>query len=321
MTVQPIDQHNYNKEIKGILFDIQRFSVNDGPGIRTNLFFKGCPLRCKWCHNPESYRPGRQLSFQPSACTGCMACVLACTRGVNQAVREGGRELLAVDYSRCAACGECLKVCCYDARSIIGREYTARELNEKILVDRAYYQVKDEEGNTGGVTLTGGEPMSQFPFVERLLDELDGIHVCMETSGFAPEEQFARLLGKVDLFLFDYKATDPEKHREFCGVDNRLIQSNLKFLCDHGADIILRLPLIAGLNDDEAHFKAVAGLVERYPNIRRAEIMAYHNLGVSKADQIGMAGELWDQENTSAKQKEVWLRRFKDLGLTKIKIG
>ena len=236
-------------------------------------------------------------------------------------MREGGRDLLAVDYSRCAACGECLKVCCYDARSIIGREYTARELNEQILVDRAYYQVKDEEGNTGGVTLTGGEPMSQFLFVERLLDELDGIHVCMETSGFAPEEQFARLLGKVDLFLFDYKATDPEKHREFCGVDNRLIQSNLKFLCDHGADIILRLPLIAGLNDDEAHFKAVAGLVERYSNIRRAEIMAYHNLGVSKADQIGMAGELWDQENTSAKQKEVWLRRFKDLGLTKIKIG
>ena len=170
-----------------------------------------------------------------------MACVLACTRGVNQAVREGGRELLAVDYSRCAACGECLKVCCYDARSIIGREYTARELNEQILVDRAYYQVKDEEGNTGGVTLTGGEPMSQFPFVERLLDELDGIHVCMETSGFAPEEQFARLLGKVDLFLFDYKATDPEKHREFCGVDNRLIQSNLKFLCDHGLTTTRRI--------------------------------------------------------------------------------
>lgn len=317
--MQPID-HN-DKEIKGILFDIQRFSVNDGPGIRTNLFFKGCPLRCKWCHNPESYLPGRQLSFQPSACTGCMACVPVCPSGANRVVREGGSDYLAVDYRKCTACGECLKVCCYDARSIVGKAYTAAELREQILVDREYYLVKDGEGRTGGVTLTGGEPMSQFPFVERLLGELEGIHICMETSGYAPTEQFARLLGKVDLFLFDCKATDPEKHRALCGADNRLILENLRFLCDSGADIILRLPLIAGLNDDEEHFKAVTELINSCPSIRRGEIMAYHNLGVSKGDQIGMAGELWEQENTTAEQKEAWLERFHQLGLKTIKIG
>lgn len=315
--MQPIDR----EEIKGILFDIQRFSVNDGPGIRTNLFFKGCPLRCRWCHNPESYLPGKQLSFLPSACTGCMACVLACPRGVNQVVRKDGRDYLAVDYDRCSACGECMKVCCYDARSIIGKTYTVSELKQQILVDREYYRVKDGEGRSGGVTLTGGEPMSQFPFVERLLDELEGIHVCMETSGYAPTEQFARLLGKVDLFLFDCKATDPEKHRALCGADNRLILKNLQFLCENGAEIILRLPLIAGLNDDDEHFKAVAKLINGYPNIRRGEIMAYHNLGISKAGQIGMAGELWEQENTTEKQKQEWLARFKRLGLTTIKIG
>ena len=163
--------------------------------------------------------------------------------------------------------------------------------------------------------------MSQFPFVERLLKELDGIHVCMETSGYAPTEQFAKLLGRVDLFLFDYKITDPEQHRAFCGVDNRLILENLKFLCENGAEIILRLPLIPGLNDDEDHFRAVVRLINENPNIRRGEIMCYHNLGMSKADQIGMTGGLWEQENTTAEQKEEWLVRFDRLGLKKIRIG
>ncbi len=322
MTEQLIDQ---KKGQKAVLFDIQRFSVNDGPGIRTNLFFKGCPLRCIWCHNPESYLFQKQLSFNPSSCTGCMACVQVCPRGVNTPVKLDGKEFLAVEYEKCSACGRCLDVCCYDARSIVGKEYTVEEVKEQIYTDLEYYKIKDEEGQTGGITLTGGEPMSQFEFVDRLLDELPGIHVCMETSGYGSTWQYERLLGRVDLFLFDYKATDPDTHKRLCGVDNRRILDNLSFLCENKADMILRLPLVPGINDDEGHLKAIAELIRKHPNIRRGEVMAYHNMGVAKAEHVGISEQAKIQRysgpSATKEQKEEWLKRLKNYGLKHIKLG
>lgn len=322
MTGQPTDN---KKGQRAVLFDIQRFCVNDGPGIRTNLFFKGCPLRCIWCHNPESYLFQRQLSFNPSSCTGCMACIEVCPQKVNIPVKLGGSERLAVDYEKCFACGRCLDVCCYDARSIVGKEYTVEELKEQIWTDLEYYKIRDEEGQTGGVTLTGGEPMSQFEFVDRLLEELQGIHVCMETSGYGLTRQYERLLGRVDLFLFDYKATDPDTHRRLCGVDNRLILDNIRFLCENGADIILRLPLVPGVNDDDRHLEAAAELIRRNPSIRRGEVMAYHNMGASKAERIGISEKegivRYSGSSATAEQKEEWLRRLKGYGLDCIKLG
>lgn len=314
------------KKEKAVLFDIQRFSVNDGPGIRTNLFFKGCPLRCRWCHNPESYRKNKQLSFVASSCTGCMACVAACKRGVNRITEIEGRRMLEVDYSRCNACGDCIRVCCYDARSIVGKEYTVQELKAEVITDLEYYRIRDKSGEPGGVTLTGGEPMSQFSFLDRFLDELEGIHVCMETGGYAPTEQFERLADRVDLFLFDYKATNPERHKQLCGVEPELILKNLDVLCKKGADIILRLPLIPGVNDDEEHIKKITEIIQENPSIRYGEIMAYHNMGEAKAEQIGLQGERnhvmrYEGASATKEQKEEWLCRFHSYGLDTIKLG
>lgn len=315
MTEQPI------KEKKGMLFDIQRFSINDGPGIRTNLFFKGCPLRCKWCHNPESYLVGKQLSFISSACVGCMACVKACPNGANQVQLAEGKQYLSVDYKLCNACGKCIDVCCYNARSIIGREYTAQELLGEVLIDKEYYKIGEKEGQGGGITLTGGEPMLQFDFIDHFLNSVEDIHVCMETSGYAPTWQYEKLLGKVDLFLFDYKVSNPSKHKELCGVDNRLILKNLEYLCEQNVDIILRIPLIPGTNDDEEHLRETARIIKKHSNIRHGEIMAYHNLGVSKADNIGLCNKVLEQENATKEQKELWLQSFHNNGVENIKLG
>lgn len=308
-----------------VLFDIQRFSINDGPGVRTNLFFKGCPLRCIWCHNPESYLFQKQLSFRPASCTGCMECMKVCPNGASYAKQKENKWVIAVDYQDCTACGECLQVCCYDARTIVGKEYTIEELKKRVATDIEYYRIKDAKGNTGGITLTGGEPMSQFAFIEQFLNELNGIHICMETSGYAPSWQFERLLKKVDLYLFDYKATDPALHKQLCGVDNRLILENLKFLCENQVPVILRLPLIPGVNDDDDHLQAAAKIIEKYPNIIRGEVMAYHNLGEAKAENIGIAECLgivrYNGKSAGKEQREKWLEKLRSFGAKNIKLG
>lgn len=317
MTVQHIDG-----EKEAVIFDIQHFSVNDGPGIRTNVFFKGCPLRCQWCHNPESYRMGQQLSFIASACVGCMDCVKVCPNGVNEPVITDGKLHLQIHYDKCKCCGKCLEVCCYDARSIIGKRATVEDIVAEVEKDKPYYAI-GKDGKKGGVTLTGGEPMNQFPFVSRLVDALraDDIDVCMETCGYGKTEDYATLVDRIDYFLFDYKVTGRERHKELCGVYNDLILKNLDFLCSHGAHIILRLPMIPGLNDTEEHFKRITELVNENPAIDHAEIMAYHNLGVAKAKNVGMEGDVLDQESATKEQKQIWMERFAKLGLTKIKIG
>jgi pyruvate formate lyase activating enzyme len=250
-----------------------------------------------------------------------MACVAVCPNGVNRVVQFEGRPHLRVDYERCKACGKCIDVCCYHARSIIGQEYTAEQLRDEILIDREYYNIGEKEGQGGGITLTGGEPMLQFDFIDHFLDYVKDINICMETCGYAPTWQYEKLLDRIDLFLFDYKVTNTHKHKELCGVDNQLILKNLDYLCQQKANIIVRIPLIPGINDDEEHLRAIAELINRHTNIRYGEIMAYHNLGVSKADNIGMYHKVLEQENATEKLKEEWLLRFREYGLEKIKIG
>lgn len=296
------------------IFDIQRLSLHDGPGIRTSVFFKGCPLRCLWCHNPESWSPEPRLRYSAALCRSCGACARVCGHGVHSFQRVDGRNLHEVANEQCALCGACAEVCCGYALEIAGREYTVDGLMEEIRADLPYYAI----GSGGGLTLTGGEPLSQIEFVDALLDRTGDIDVCVETSGYAPTENVRKIASRVGLFLFDWKASDPARHEELCGIDNGLILRNLDFLCASGARVVLRLPLIPGLNDDDGHMEGIAALLRKYPMIERAEIMPYHNLGVSKLASFGLAGPVSDRKSAGAGQIALWLARLRDFGAERV---
>jgi glycyl-radical enzyme activating protein len=297
-----------------MIFGIQHLSLNDGPGIRTTIFFKGCPLRCKWCHNPESYSMQTQLSFNPMLCAGCLKCAEVCPSGVHNAVYAGGRPVHSVRHDLCTGCGKCMEVCCYGALELVGERYGPAQLLDRIRQDFPYYGIGGDKDGRGGITLSGGEPMLQAPFIEKLLELTGDIHICMETCGYADPEDYLRLAPRIGLFLFDYKATDPEKHRELCGTDNVLLLKNLDLLYRSGARIILRLPLIPSVNDDDGHLAGIAGLLEKYPGILRAEIMAYHNMGDAKAENLGMAVPSRGLANAAEADKRNWITRLKELG-------
>lgn len=218
---------------KGIIFSIEEFAINDGPGIRTTVFLKGCPLRCAWCHNPEG------LSFAPQVMHS----------------HEGDR--------------------------ICGEEYTAQTLAARLLKDREFFAMND-----GGVTVTGGEPLAQPEFLIELLQLLEPVHRVIETSGYASDEVFQRVLPLVDLFLFDLKAMNPEIHKKYTGVDNTPILRNLATLCESGKPFIIRLPLIPGVNDTEKHMTLVREAIEGSPGLVRVEMLRYHKTAGAKYAMI-----------------------------------
>ncbi len=263
---------------QGILFNIQRFSVHDGPGIRTNLFFKGCPLRCAWCHNPEGLSPKPEIAFLASRCTLCGACEQVCPQHVH--TLAGNRHLL--DRASCVACGKCTDSCGYGALELLGKPYSAEEAVALCKRDLLFY------GQSGGVTLTGGEPMLQSAFAATLAKRLhdEGISVCMETSGYAPRAAYETLLPYIDLFLFDIKETCEASHRQYVGVGMEQIQDNLQFLDESGAEIILRCPIVPGINLREDHFRALCNLANRLRNVREIHLEAYHPLGLSKSKRL-----------------------------------
>ena len=265
--------------MQGIITDIIPFSVNDGPGIRTSVFFKGCPLRCQWCHNPETQEPGPQAMVLPSRCAHCGACA-ACPSGARGAHGE-------YDSSRCVGCGLCVARCPMEACRISGMAVTPEEVLAQIIPDRPFFRTR------GGVTLTGGEPMFQPEFAVALSSLLreNGIHVVAETGGYAAWEHFAEILPFVNRFLFDWKITDPELHRRYTGADNLLIRDNLEKLCGSGADVVLRCPVIPGVNDNQAHFQGIASLTKTLPSIRQMDLLPYHALGNDKRAQLGLPGD------------------------------
>ncbi len=266
--------------MSGLIADIIPFSVNDGPGIRTSVFFRGCPLRCRWCHNPEMQRSEPQAMVLPSRCTGCGTCAAVCPAGARGAHGE-------INASRCTGCGACVSVCPAEACRLSGAEMTPGEVLARILPDRPFFRTR------GGVTLTGGEPMAQPDFALALaaLLQQEKIHVAMETCGCASPESFRRILPYIGLFLFDWKLTDPEKHRYWTSRDNSLIRGNLEMLHDSGAEIILRCPVIPGVNDTQEHFCGIASLTERLPRIRRVDLLPYHALGNNKRAQLGLPAD------------------------------
>lgn len=290
----------------GMIFDIQRFCVNDGPGIRTVVFLKGCPLKCRWCHNPESNSSKRQLSYSAESCAGCRACATVCGSGVHQF--EDNRH--RVNFERCTGCGKCQAVCPNGALGLYGTEKSVDEIMEILLKDKKYY---DQSG--GGITISGGEPMLQFEFACALARSCKeaGLHVCLETSGFAPKEHFIEIRKYVDLFLFDYKVTGKEAHKRLVGVEPSLILENLKLLLTGGNQVILRCPIVPGYNLSGTHLRRIAEL-SRLPNVIQVDILPYHNLGSTKAKKIGSELLVEDVAMPEENKVEEWISEIRRYG-------
>ena len=262
------------------VFDIQRFSVHDGPGIRTTVFFAGCPLRCAWCHNPESQRADSELLCHSHRCLGCNACVEVCPTGAHTITTDGH----AMDRTVCVSCMRCAAACRYEALEAAGRDVTVGEVLADIFCDRSFY-----EASGGGVTLSGGEPTAQPRFSEALLlaCRAAGLHTAMETCLYCSPDVLARLSACTDLFLVDWKCENDALHRHYTGVSNALIRENLSRLCKIGARVVLRCPLIPSVNLTEEHYDGIVALANAYPNIERIDLEPYHPMGVGKSLSLG----------------------------------
>ena len=265
---------------KGTVFNIQKFSVNDGPGIRTTVFIKGCPLRCIWCHNPESKHAYPEIMYNKAKCAGCGACLSVCDKkahNVNNSVH-------IYDRSLCTSCGKCAEACVFGAIEIAGKVMDSEEVIAEVMRDKVFY---DTSG--GGMTLSGGEPMMQFDFTYELLSlaKKEGLHTCMETCGYARPEDFKKIAPFVDIFLFDYKVTDPTLHKKYIGADNELILKNLFMLDALGAKTVLRCPIIPTCNDREDHFEGIARVANSLKNVLEINVEPYHPLGKGKCEQLG----------------------------------
>jgi len=291
----------------GIIFDIQRASYHDGPGIRTTVFLKGCPLRCVWCHNPESYRRKPVLLFSQEKCQMCGACKMACNYDVHS-FSEGTHQ---IDRSQCVLCGDCVEACVYDALEIKGKEMTVDQVFAEIIKDRVFY-----ETSGGGMTLSGGEPLAQPGFSLALLRKCkaEGIQTCVETSGFAAEALFLEFLPEIDVLLFDYKATDPAAHRALTGQTNEQILRNLDLAVQAGKEIYLRCPMVPGVNDTAVHLAGIAALSARYPSIAGIELMSYHNMGAAKNERIGEVALMAELPNATEAQISAWRSQLRALG-------
>lgn len=282
----------------GILFDIQRCSYHDGPGIRTTVFFKGCQLRCAWCHNPESFLLKPQLQYIGSLCSGCQSCAAVCP---HKAHSFQGQEHL-VDFSSCRACGKCAAVCPAHALKISGYETDAASVMNIVLKDRAYY-----ETSGGGLTVSGGEPTMQPEFLEELLSlaRKEGLHTCLETNGYISPAVLEAILPLTELFLLDYKLHGEELYT-YTLARGGLWDHTLSRLQEERKPVILRLPVIPGINDSPEHFARVRALKQAHSCIQKVEVMPYHTIGAGKWKQIGLKYSLEEIPAAGPEQKRLW---------------
>jgi pyruvate formate lyase activating enzyme len=291
-----------NLMTSGSIFDIKRYAINDGPGIRTAVFLKGCPLECWWCHNPEGQSSEPQLMFRSNRCKASKACLEVCPK---RAIRW--EEVSITDWDACDDCGKCAEVCYAGAREIVGRYISVNQLMQEIGRDVPFY-----DQSMGGVTFTGGEPMYQREFLFESLQACkeQGIHTTVDTSGHSSWEGFEKIFPFVDLFLYDLKLMDEIKHMQYTGVSNKMILDNLQKLSKAKAHIIVRIPLIPGINDDNINIELSAGFLADLPYLAQVELMAYHEIGLDKYRALGMKYKLNDTRPATGQHIEEIERIF-----------
>jgi pyruvate formate lyase activating enzyme len=300
----------------GIVFDIRRYSIHDGPGIRTTVFLKGCPLSCWWCHNPESQAPGLELMYRENRCIRCGACLDVCAEG---ALAWDGQDAgrIVIDEAKCTLCGECVNACYAEARQQVGREMTISQVMAEIERDIAFF---DE--SRGGVTFSGGEPLQQPDFLLALLQACKAkeIHTAVDTSGLAPWKTLERIGGYVDVFLYDLKLMDEARHRRFTGVSNRLILSNLQALSERGQNILLRLPVIPGINDDDETMRQIGRFAGGLPSLNGVNLLPYHHIAVEKYARLNKTYRLPEARPPSAQRLAAIAQLLSEFGLS-VSIG
>ena len=283
-----------SREDEGLIFSTQRYSIHDGPGIRTTVFFKGCPLRCRWCSNPESINPYPELIFRVARCDGCGRCIPVCAPS---AIKQG-QGCIQLDRQKCDRCLKCIDICYTEALESTGRYYNLTEVLAECLKDEPFYH-----NSQGGVTLSGGEPLYQPAFAINLLKACKehGLHTTLDTSGQVKWEVFERALSYTDLVLYDIKHMDPEAHREGTGVTNELILENLqRIVSGKNNRVWIRVPVITGFNDSIENIEKVADIASRL-KVEKVSLLAYHEWGRTKYEALSREYTL---QNTASPSKE-----------------
>jgi pyruvate formate lyase activating enzyme len=294
--------------VTGRVFDIKRYSIHDGPGIRTTVFLKGCSLRCLWCHNPESIEVGPELMHWPGRCVRCYACIKACPK---EAIAKDAAGAVVVDRKICDLCGKCAEACLYDAMQMVGREMSVEDVLAEIERDKIFY---DQSG--GGVTLTGGDPFVQADFAEALLDgcRSRGIRTAVDTAGFSRNGVLDRLASKTDLILYDLKCMDDARHKELTGVSNAPIIENLRRLAAGRTEVWVRIPLVSGVNDDDDNIRRTIALLKSLKTIKKVGILPYHSGGLEKARRIGQESHFRKFETPSEERIAAVEAAFREAG-------
>jgi len=278
--------------VKGTIFNIEEFAVYDGPGIRKLVFFKGCPLHCSWCHNPEGISFQKELMVSRSSCIHCGRCKAVCT------------------HEECISCGKCVPVCPLGLRKIVGQETEAADLAKILLKGK---EVLINSG--GGITISGGEPLAQPAFLFDLIGQLKPINIAVETSGYASEAVFREMVSSVDLVLMDIKHTDPEIHKKYTGVSNARILRNVEILCRSETDFRIRIPLIPGVNDNPENIRETASLIKVAKHLQRVELLPYHQTAGAK---YPMVNKIFSPGFDTSKKVNIPIRIFEENNINAI---
>ncbi len=300
-------------EIKGLIFDIKKYAIHDGPGIRTTVFFKGCPLQCRWCQNPESWQAYAEHSLREGRCIGCGQCVKVC---LQQAISLVG-DRPVTDMDKCNLCGRCVDACMAGAREIIGRDMTVYQVMAEVEQDVIFY---DQSG--GGVTFSGGEPLMQPDFLLALLNQCRAqqIHTAIDTSCYAEPKIVEMVSERTELFLCDLKHMDNEMHERFTGVGNTLILDNIRSLSRSGKKIIIRIPVIPGFNDDQENIEATGKFVSSLQGVGRIDILPFNRGGIEKSTRFAGENELMQVEAPKDEEMDSIAKNLGKYGF-EVKIG